>query len=1105
MALNSPTLPRPTVPAQLRLRLTAPLYRNGYALIAGSAITSALGLAFWVLAARLYSREAVGIGAALIAAMTLLANVAQLNLKSALNRFLPRAGRGSRRLVLRAYAFAASLAAVAATAFVAGLDVWAPDLGFVGSDPVLAVWFVICTAAWTVFVLQDSILAGIRQAAWVPAENGTYALAKIGVLVTVAAAAPAVGVFVAWSVPVLVLVVAVNVLLFRRLLPRHASTGPPSELLTRDVIRAYWAADAAAYLVWAGTIGVLPLIVLGIAGAEATADFSIAWSIAYSLYLVSSALGMSLLTEGARDPGRLAEDAGRTLREALRIVVPAVAVLVLAAPLLMGLLGEGYADGVGLVRLLALSAVPYAVTSVWVTRARVQRRMRVVVAAYGALCATVLAAGVPLLALMGVQGLGIAWLAAQTAVAAGLWLATHQEAVARWQRTLSRLRLDALARWRWLSCRRSTGILLDRLGEDWRLHQAFATDGEVAVAAAGPRGRAAAVIKRARGPAGELAVARQRRALLELHADRRLRSLLAVVPSVLADGTLSGRRFVAESAVGGIPATALGPEAADGLVERATAAIGRFHRATRRTQRAGDRLAEAWIDTPIAKVARLAGPRHAETLRGLRADLRERIEGRRLTVCLTHGDLCAENLRVDPASGAVVGIIDWEHASWLGSPDSDVMHLRLTARARSEGRELGAVVVEALAHGGGPARGFRLSEHTAVLLAWLQHAAAHADRSAGAGRVWRRRNVDPVLEWLAGARPVPATARAVAAGRRAAGPALVAALTAAGLAAAAAADPRAMSDGGLLTVLPPAFFAALALLTASFAVHAFAARRRPVLLGAHVVALVALLHATPVVAYGTLRYSWAWKHVGVVDFISRHDAVDPGTQYLSIYHYWPGFFGADAMATKLAGLPDAIGHAMWAPPVFQLLNVGALVFVLGALDARQPREVARLLADARDRLGRPGLLLAPGVRVLPLSRAARGGRALARPPSPLGAGAGAAAHGRHRRIASADGRDGGRRPVRGDRARLQRLPLAAPARRRGRAGVGLHVRVGLRHVEHRLHDRHDRPAVGHDEVQPRERRGAQPHAGAGGGGRPWGRRRRRAARRRRRRATALAA
>ena len=93
---------RAAAAAGVRARLNVPLYRNGYALVASSGLTSVLGLVYWLMAARLYTPQAVGVSAALISAMTLLANLAQLNLKSALNRFLPRAGSASAGLRARA-------------------------------------------------------------------------------------------------------------------------------------------------------------------------------------------------------------------------------------------------------------------------------------------------------------------------------------------------------------------------------------------------------------------------------------------------------------------------------------------------------------------------------------------------------------------------------------------------------------------------------------------------------------------------------------------------------------------------------------------------------------------------------------------------------------------------------------------------------------------------------------------------------------------------------------------------------------------------------------------------------------------------------------------
>lgn len=143
-------------------------------------------------------------------------------------------------------------------------------------------------------------------------------------------------------------------------------------------------------------------------------------------------------------------------------------------------------------------------------------------------------------------------------------------------------------------------------------------------------------------------------------------------------------------------------------------------------------------------------------------------------------------------------------------------------------------------------------------------------------------------------------------------------------------DPSSMTDLGLVSVLPPSAYAALLLLTISFclAVH----RRQtpwPVLL-LHVVLLIVIIHGTPSLLYGTLRYSWAWKHVGIVDYIQRHGSVDPGIKFLDAYHNWPGFFALSALAVQIAGLGSALGIATWAPPLFNLLFLGALLLVMKA-------------------------------------------------------------------------------------------------------------------------------------------------------------------------------
>lgn len=138
----------------------------------------------------------------------------------------------------------------------------------------------------------------------------------------------------------------------------------------------------------------------------------------------------------------------------------------------------------------------------------------------------------------------------------------------------------------------------------------------------------------------------------------------------------------------------------------------------------------------------------------------------------------------------------------------------------------------------------------------------------------------------------------------------------------------AMGDYGLIAILPVLFWIALAVLTLGFA----AALNRPRvstrwLLG-YVIALIAMLHATPTLLYGTLRYAWAWKHVAVIDYLLRHGATDTGNSQLSAYNQWPGFFTLNAEIVKLAGLKSALAYAAWGPPLNNLLMIAPLVLIL---------------------------------------------------------------------------------------------------------------------------------------------------------------------------------
>ena len=139
-------------------------------------------------------------------------------------------------------------------------------------------------------------------------------------------------------------------------------------------------------------------------------------------------------------------------------------------------------------------------------------------------------------------------------------------------------------------------------------------------------------------------------------------------------------------------------------------------------------------------------------------------------------------------------------------------------------------------------------------------------------------------------------------------------------------DLRAMTDVGLLSVLPSSFFVSLALLTVGFLFVLEHRAEQRLLVAGYLLLLSAMAHATPALLYGTVRYSWSYRHMGVVDFIQRTGGVKPNAQYLEIHHGWPGLFSATAMLSDVTGI-DTATIAIWTPFVFSLVSLLALSIV----------------------------------------------------------------------------------------------------------------------------------------------------------------------------------
>ena len=408
---------------QIREHVAMPVYREGYALILSAGVAAVLGLVYWIVAARSYSPEDVGLNSALIATMLLLSSIAQLNLSGGLIRFIPGAGKSTMRLVGWSYGISIACTVLLVSGFLVFLRLVKPGASLVDSGPKLALWFVVSTAAWTVFNLQDAVLTGLRRAIWVPVDNTLHAVTKLGLLVGFAAILPKFGIFASWTVAVVIAVLAINAVIVRKLIPAHSERSTGSDAMpTAGAMARFVGADYVGAIAWVISITVIPIAITERLGGSANAFYSLAWVMAFPLYTVASNTAASLVVSVVSDDVHRYDYSHRVFRQTARLVIPGAIILVLGAPYFLRLFGEEYAEeATTTLRLFALSAVPAMVTTLYVAVWRAERRLVLLASVRTVQFGIVALISLALIEPVGINGPAVTWLVVQSLAAVVLF------------------------------------------------------------------------------------------------------------------------------------------------------------------------------------------------------------------------------------------------------------------------------------------------------------------------------------------------------------------------------------------------------------------------------------------------------------------------------------------------------------------------------------------------------------------------------------------------------------------------------------------------------------------------------------------------------------
>jgi O-antigen/teichoic acid export membrane protein len=397
------------------------LLTGSAALVMTAGVQAVSGSLYWLIAARVDTQTDVGHATALFTSVMFVAFVAGLGQPVAVARYA--AGRTRDDHVLFAWgatatAIASAIVGVAyllivSPAAVDELREWHGALG-----PAVFVFLCVGTA---LSLLLDVRLMTQRRWGLVLARAVIVAVARFPLM-----AIPVDGDRAVWLLVFVALPTSVSGYVGTALLPkvtgdRHRFGPMPA---TVRAMTRYSLVNWASTLTYQAPTFAMPVIVLVNVDPDLNASFYVAWGVASLACYVPTAIGQALLAEGGRDGARLRSQVRLAILVAGGLMVAGAAVATVGRDIIVTLYGDDYREAAEVLPALVLAAIPWAITSVYLTEARVRHRSGATVLITAVLSLAILVPALVLVPDDGIDGAAFAFLGGNI-VAAVVALGMH--------------------------------------------------------------------------------------------------------------------------------------------------------------------------------------------------------------------------------------------------------------------------------------------------------------------------------------------------------------------------------------------------------------------------------------------------------------------------------------------------------------------------------------------------------------------------------------------------------------------------------------------------------------------------------------------------------
>jgi O-antigen/teichoic acid export membrane protein len=377
--------------------LKAPLLKNSLYIMATNISSAGFGFIFWVLAARSYSKEDLGIAVALISAMTLIILLSRLGFDQSIIKYFYVEDKS---VVFSTSLLVSTLVSLLiGIIFILGVDIWAPELNIVKSIPVIFLLFVASNSATTITGSSFLAFRYARLYFFQNLINGSRIIFLIPLVFL-----GSLGIFASVGLSLL-LTSIFSISLLRRF-------GISIIRIDKGYLQRVLDFSIANYIVElliTTPYQLLPIMILNVLIAEETAQYYIAFTIASFLLVIPSAFCSSLFVEGCHGEN-LRLITKRSVLYIYSVIIPAVCLLIIFGDSFLRIFGKSYASNSTLLTYIAISTLFMASCQIYYSVMRIKGNIKNLIIVSSVIFILLLGSSYLLMPIYGINGVGYAWI-----------------------------------------------------------------------------------------------------------------------------------------------------------------------------------------------------------------------------------------------------------------------------------------------------------------------------------------------------------------------------------------------------------------------------------------------------------------------------------------------------------------------------------------------------------------------------------------------------------------------------------------------------------------------------------------------------------------------